>query len=120
MGPYNGFSGAQRARAERWINREINAGRLVWPTACVICGRTDCLYQFHAEDYGEPFGPHVVQFGVCIRCHQWIHRREAKPVGYAAYVDEVTSEARPGSNPSLLVRIEAGEFDPTRRRSTAS
>jgi hypothetical protein len=117
---YNGFSPAQRARAGRWISREVKAGRLSWPSSCMICGRTDGRFQLHAEDYGEPFGPQTSQFGVCARCHQQIHRRFTDPVRYAAYADVVERGALPGADPTLLLRIEAGEFVPDRPRPRIS
>lgn len=112
---YNGFSPAQRARAGRWINREVKAGRLAWPASCVICGRTNGPFQVHAEDYSEPFGPQTCRFGVCVRCHQQIHRRFGEPTRFAAYADTVARNALPGSDPTLLVRIDSGEFLPEGR-----
>jgi hypothetical protein len=32
---YNGFSGSQRQRAQKWLNREWGAGRLAQPSKCL-------------------------------------------------------------------------------------
>jgi hypothetical protein len=48
---YNGFSGCQRDRAQRWLNKEWDAGGLARSSECVACGQTEGVIQAHAEDY---------------------------------------------------------------------
>jgi hypothetical protein len=77
---YNGFFGAQRDRAQRWLNREWGAGRLVRPSECVACGQTEGVIQAHAEDYSEPFRAGVTDgFHLCVICHTMVHFRSKNP-----------------------------------------
>lgn len=75
MNSYNGFSGAQRAEAQRWLNEQYAAGTLARPSKCVFCGQTDGPIDAHAEDYSKPFGPHLSEFPACYVCHMMIHCR---------------------------------------------
>jgi hypothetical protein len=73
---YNGFSGKQRERAQRWLNKGWTAGRLARPSECVACGQTEGVIQAHAEDYLEPFRAGVTDgFHLCIICHAMVHAR---------------------------------------------
>ena len=67
----NGFSGKQRERAQRWLNKEWNARRLARPTECVACGQTDGIIQAHAEDYSDhsPGSHRRISFVHSLSCH---------------------------------------------------
>ena len=111
---YNGFTSSQREKAQRWLNAEVAAGRLSWPTRCDICADTAGPFDFHAEDYSEPFGPKTHQFGLCKRCHGAIHRRFAFPDSFDQYVRGLVASRIPDARPDLLTQIAAHEFDPRR------
>lgn len=85
MNPYNGFTPQQRSKALRWFNREIADGRRELPTICDVCGQTAGQIMAHSEDYSEPFGDHIGQFGLCYRCHMILHCRMKSPPAFAAY-----------------------------------
>lgn len=84
MKDYNGFSAAQRTRAGAWL-RERWAEGLPRPSKCDACGQTKGVLDAHAEDYSEPFGPHVYAFSLCFWCHMMIHRRFKAPDAWNAY-----------------------------------
>lgn len=85
MKDYNGFPAEQRTRAGQWLKAEIAAGRLSPPAACMACGIDSGVIDFHAEDYSEPFGPHVHAFQLCYRCHLMWHGRHKRMEGWEAY-----------------------------------
>lgn len=108
MNSYNGFSPSQRNRAGAWIRAERAAGRLPRPERCVACGSTG-LIDDHAEDYSEPFGPHVHAFPLCYRCHMMVHCRHGSGArAFAAYLDELDAGRR---WPAMVSR----NFDEIRR-----
>jgi len=83
---HNGFSGKQRDRAQRWLNREWSAGRLARPSECVACGQTEGVIQAHAEDYSDPFRAGVTDgFHLCIVCHAAVHNRSKNPKAWRDY-----------------------------------
>lgn len=100
VNPYNGFSGAQRDRAQRWLNREIKAGRLLRPTTCDACGASGCRVDMHAEDYSEPFGAHTRAHSLCFVCHMMVHCRFRCPGRWLDYVAMVGSGMRVEPQPT--------------------
>jgi len=83
---YNGFSGKQRERAQRWLNKAWTAGQLARPIECVACGQTEGVIQAHAEDYSEPFRAGVTDgFHLCIICHAMVHARSKSPKAWRDY-----------------------------------
>ena len=96
---YNGFSGAQRERAQRWLNKEWSAGRLARPPECVACGQTEGIIQAHAEDYSDPFRAGVTdEFHLCMTCHAMVHSQVQEPEG----LERLSSDDRgwwPSENP---------------------
>lgn len=72
---YNGFPPEQRNRAQAWLNQAWRSGLLVRPRVCCACGQDRGIIDAHAEDYSEPFGPHLQQFPLCYRCHMLLHCR---------------------------------------------
>ena len=85
MRSYNGFDPAIRNKANRWLNGEYASGRVQRPTKCDNCGQDKGVIDHHAEDYSEPFGPHIYEFGLCVRCHFWLHCRFSNREGYERY-----------------------------------
>lgn len=75
MKSYNGFTAEQRTRAGRWLRKQWAAGTCLAPTQCCACGQSEGVLDAHAEDYSEPYGPHVGQFPLCFRCHMLLHCR---------------------------------------------
>lgn len=94
MKSYNGFSGAQRAKAGRWIRAEIAAGRRSKPTKCCACGQTKGIIHNHQEDYSEPFGDHLFQTPLCYACHMMLHCRFRNREAWRRYRDLVSSGHR--------------------------
>jgi hypothetical protein len=86
---YNGFPGPQRDVSWEWMKERMRTGELVRPHTCMACGQTQGCIDYHAEDYGYPWGPHLWQFQLCYKCHMMVHcaRRNPQPVGdYRAIV----------------------------------
>lgn len=79
MNPYNGFTPAQRNKAQKWLNKMWDSGQLARPCRCASCGQEDGLIQAHAEDYSEPFAPGKTdQYHLCFACHMFVHCRFGK------------------------------------------
>jgi len=76
-------------RALRWLKAEYAAGRRQRPTVCDACGQTEGILEAHSEDYSEPFGVHIGQFGFCFRCHMILHNRLRAPEAWARYKAEI-------------------------------
>lgn len=87
---YNGFNPTEQARAKRWIEKMIQAGKLDRPTSCHGCGAPggqDCVLFIHTEDYSEPFGPHTAKHHLCYVCHMILHSRFRCPKQWLNYLD---------------------------------
>lgn len=138
---YNGFPGPQRDVSWDWMKEQMRTGALARPSRCMACGQTQGCIDYHAEDYGYPWGAHLWQFQLCYRCHMMVHcaRRNPEPVAdYRAIVSnggrfapiryrdfmyvlrqhiqtprqpEYTRHERPEAG-DLIGRIIAGEFKP--------
>lgn len=90
MKAYNGFTAAQRNRAQAWLNVQWNMGFLNRPKVCVACGQDKGVIDAHAEDYSEPFeSGKTDEFHLCFRCHMMIHCRFSSPDAFARYADAV-------------------------------
>jgi hypothetical protein len=89
MNYYNGFSPTTRNRAQRWLNTALLDGRIVRRTVCDLCGQTRGQIDAHAEDYSEPFGPHIAEFWLCYRCHMMLHCRHRSPEAWTLYLGHV-------------------------------
>ncbi len=96
MNAYNGFSGAQRGKASAWLLKMYRSGQIERPAECCACGQREGVLHHHAEDYSEPFGPHLTAYPICIRCHMKLHRRHKDPVAWKLYCDEI--EQASGNN----------------------
>ena len=90
MKDYNGFSAAQRNKAQAWLNSQWRAGKLARPVSCIACTQDRGIIDAHAEDYSEPFAAGKTDgFHLCFRCHMALHCRFRNPDAFARYADEV-------------------------------
>ncbi len=95
MKVYNGFSGDQRAAAQRWLNMMIATGRLTRPTICSACGQAEGPIDMHAEDYSLPFAiGKTDEFRICYSCHMAVHCRFRQPVAWDVYRNGVAQGRR--------------------------
>lgn len=86
MKDYNGYSGAQRDKAQRWLNAQWAAGAFPRPSRCCACGQTHGIIDAHAEDYSEPFAHGKTdEYPLCFVCHMMVHCRFRHPAAWAAY-----------------------------------
>lgn len=86
MKAYNGFSGALRAAAQRWLNSAWGAGTLPRPAVCAACGQTAPPIDAHAEDYSQPFAAGKTdEFHLCYSCHMACHCRFKNPASWDNY-----------------------------------
>lgn len=86
MKDYNGFTGAQRDRAQKWLNKQWASGSLLKPKICVACGQDHGPIDAHAEDYSEPFRAGVTDgFHLCFICHMMVHCRHRNPTAWTRY-----------------------------------
>lgn len=92
MKAYNGFSEAQRNKAQGWLNRQWAAGTLNRPTQCCACGQREGVLDAHAEDYSEPFKAGVTdQYHLCFRCHMMVHCRQYNKAAWEKYKANIMS-----------------------------
>ncbi len=89
MRDYNGFSASRRTKAAAWIREGVAAGFIDPPCVCDLCGQDRGLFDMHAEDYSEPFGPHVYRYGLCYGCHMMLHCRHRSPGAWALYLEHI-------------------------------
>lgn len=80
--PYNGFDGLERRRAAQLIYWLNDAGCLVKPSRCQICGSLHRV-QFHSECYYLAMRPTAV----CARCHRALHLRPWQWEAWRAIVE---------------------------------
>jgi hypothetical protein len=85
MVTYNGFTGQQRAKAQAWLRAQWKSGAVLRPTQCCACGQTEGPIDSHAEDYSQPFGPHLYAFPLCYFCHMMVHCRHRATERFDAY-----------------------------------
>lgn len=90
MNHYNGFSPAQRNKAQAWLNKQWSTGLLARPISCHACTQDKGIIDAHAEDYSEPFTKGKTdQYHLCFRCHMAVHCRFRNPNAFARYKNEV-------------------------------
>lgn len=89
MNDYNGFTPAERNRAQRWINKHLEAHLIQRPVACCACGAKDCIIDFHCEDYNEPYGPQTIKYPLCYVCHLMVHCRFKSPKQWKRYLEDL-------------------------------
>jgi hypothetical protein len=95
MNSYNGFSGAQRARAQRWLTEMWGRGILPRPCRCVACGQENGIIDAHTEDYSEPFrAGKTDEWPLCFRCHMMLHCRFSHPDAWARYRAQIAGGMR--------------------------
>jgi hypothetical protein len=85
---YNGFSAAERMRADRIMRAAIRAG-LISPTMRCFCGLTPpAALMYHLEDYCKPLEPIVA----CVECHMRLHSRFRAPNRWRAHCLRIRTE----------------------------
>lgn len=95
MNSYNGFTPAQRAKAQAWLNSQWNSGALARPCECHACGQTEGVIDAHAEDYSEPFAAGKTdEFHLCFICHMMVHCRYRNRQAWENYKNTVMDGGR--------------------------
>lgn len=79
MKDYNGFSGAERNKADYIQKKAIAKGELVVEQKCCMCGQTEGLIMRHMENYSNPLDLNAI-IPMCVECHLKLHSRFSKPV----------------------------------------
>ncbi len=119
MNDYKKWTGKEREKSLRLVNKARAMGMLPEPCECSLCGRRGVKIQEHSEDYDPTldYVPLMIDgtatakqvaavkaslIPLCIRCHQWMHRKDENPEGFAKYVTEVVIPLRMSKeHPSL-------------------
>lgn len=83
LGPYNGFTGLERARGAQLTRWAVLAGLIERPASCSICGALSGRLQHHSENYYDPLHP----YPVCMSCHMKLHRRFRVPGPWASLIE---------------------------------
>ena len=53
---------------------------------CALCGETEGKFQYHSEDYSEPWSwDPPATFVTCKSCHSRLHKRFDDPLGWEAF-----------------------------------
>jgi hypothetical protein len=91
MNSYNGFTPSQRMKAYRWLMNEYAIGGRIKPFKCDSCAITEGVIEPHSENYGEPYGNHIGQYGLCYRCHMMLHCRFSSPKVFTQYAQDVAN-----------------------------
>lgn len=95
MNSYNGFSGAQRSAAQRWLNVQWASGLLEKPKLCCACGQDVGVIDAHAEDYSLPFAAGKTdEFHLCFPCHIALHCRFRNAQAWDNYLALVAAGGR--------------------------
>lgn len=90
MKDYNGFTSAQRSKAQRWLNAQWGARTFHRPTVCCACGQRHGVIDAHAEDYSEPFTyEKLMSYPLCFICHMMVHCRFRNFPVWDAYREKV-------------------------------
>jgi hypothetical protein len=94
MSSYNGFTGAQRDKAQAWLRAEWTSGRLARPARCCACGQDKGRIDAHTEDYSEPFAAGKTDaFHLCQGCHTIAHQRFRWPAAWDRLRERVANRA---------------------------
>lgn len=87
MNSYNGFTPTQRMKALKWLREQQKLNlRTARPNKCDTCGQEHGILEWHSEDYSEPFGDHIGQYGLCYICHMMIHCRFKSKQAWSIYL----------------------------------
>jgi len=82
LGPYNGFTGLERARGAQIIRWAKSVGLVSAPSSCSVCGVRAARMHLHCENYYEPLDVHPI----CVSCHVKLHQRFRSPKPWRALV----------------------------------
>lgn len=91
MNSYNGYTPVQRMKAYKWLMNEYALGNRVKPCKCDSCGLIKGIIEPHSENYSEPYGNHIGQYGFCYRCHMMLHCRFKNPKAFTQYTQEIAN-----------------------------
>jgi len=112
LGPYNGFTGLERARVAQLIRWAAREGLVAPPAWCSVCGACVGPLHSHCENYYEPLDLHAI----CVSCHFKLHRRFRSPRPWRNLVDQYSCDGSWFSTLSLTpidmaaaLRAEFGE-----------
>jgi hypothetical protein len=94
MNSYNGFTPNQRMKAYKWLMEQYASNKRTKPTKCDSCGLTEGIIEPHSENYSEPYGNHIGQYGFCYRCHMMLHCRYRSPKNFEMYCELVSGGAQ--------------------------
>lgn len=75
------------------------------------------MIQPHSEDYSEPYGPHIGQWGLCYWCHMLLHCRYRAPAVFHNYERMLIDGERfvnDRGNWSAVLRYLSGRLSPPR------
>lgn len=61
-------SNTEKIKARRKLNNAVITGKIIKPTICSVCGKTDCKIEGHHFDYSKP----LKVIWVCRDCHRSI------------------------------------------------
>lgn len=89
IGPYNGWTGAQRLATIPVQRAALESGKLRRPRRCSICrierDHHSCpKIALHDEDYGHP----LRAYPICGRCHGLVHKRFSLPDAWLRLVSQ--------------------------------
>ena len=95
LGPYNGYTGAEREKVGRMLLSMQRLGLLPFPTGpCDLCldpGGPGVKFEYHCEDYSIPLkmSPPSM-FCLCVHCHRSkLHKRTLNPDRWLAFLRHV-------------------------------
>lgn len=108
---YNGFDHHARMRVDRYQKQQYAAGR-PRATTCCACHDERGPFLHHCEDYSMPYGPHIWQFPMCVRCHSSLHCRFSAHgrIRWDALRNEL--RRKNGGVPTVLDAIDRGLYTP--------
>lgn len=89
MNFYNGYSPHQRMKAYKWLMNQYEKGLRTKPNKCDSCALDVGIIEPHSENYSEPYGEHIGQYGFCYRCHMMLHCRKRNSKNFLAYCQAV-------------------------------
>lgn len=84
---YNGFSPEDRGRMVGETRRKSASGELPPLSGpCALCGEEQGKFQYHSEDYTEPWSwEPPATYVTCKSCHSRLHKRFDDPMGWEAF-----------------------------------
>lgn len=103
-GWYNGYPWKEREAKFEVLKLKQSSKELIAAGPCALCGDSNADFEFHDEDYSEPYlwVPPAL-YCLCRNCHRHrIHKRFAHPIVWTAFLAHV----RRGGYASDLAKLE--------------